>query len=107
MRSNLSLDRPLLISAALIVLILLASSLVFPQVLTAKYLLQQLQIASFFGVLAAGSMMVILLGHIDLSIPWTMSVAAIIATAFAGLTGEGTLAPLSIPQRCSSVAWSV
>lgn len=91
------IDRPKLITGILILVILFASSAIFPQVLTAKYLLQQLQIASFFGVLAAGAMMVILLGHIDLSIPWTMSVAAIIATAFAGLSGEGPLAWASLP----------
>ena len=91
------IDRPLLITGLLILVLIFAGSAIFPQILTAKYLLQQLQIASYFGVLASGAMMVILLGHIDLSIPWTMSVAAIIATAFAGLTGESSLAPLSIP----------
>lgn len=91
------IDRPLLITGLLILVLIFAGSALFPQILTAKYLLQQLQIASYFGVLAAGAMMVILLGHIDLSIPWTMSVAAIIATAFAGLTGDSSLAPLSVP----------
>jgi len=91
------IDRPLLITGLLILVLIFAGSAIFPQILTAKYLLQQLQIASYFGILAAGAMMVILLGHIDLSIPWTMSVAAIIATAFAGLTGDGSLAPFSVP----------
>ena len=36
-----------------------------------NYLLQQLQIGAFLGIVAAGMMMVILLGHIDLSVPWT------------------------------------
>jgi len=34
-------------------------------------LLQQLVVASFLGVVASGAMVVILLGHIDLSIPWS------------------------------------
>jgi ribose transport system permease protein len=91
------IDRPLLVTGILIVVLIFAGSAIFPQILTAKYLLQQLQIASYFGVLAAGAMMVILLGHIDLSIPWTMSVAAIISTAFAGMTGESSLGIVSIP----------
>lgn len=91
------IDRPLLITGILILIIYFAGSVVFPQMLTGKYLLQQIQIASYFGVLAAGAMMVILLGHIDLSIPWTMSVAAIMSTAIAGQGGENAIAPLSVP----------
>jgi ribose transport system permease protein len=91
------IDRPLLVTGILIIVLIFAGSAIFPQILTAKYLLQQLQIASYFGVLAAGAMMVILLGHIDLSIPWTMSVAAIISTAFAGMTGDSSLGIVSIP----------
>lgn len=91
------IDRPLLITGLLILVLIFAGSAVFPQILTAKYLLQQLQIASYFGILASGAMMVILLGHIDLSIPWTMSVAAIISTAFAGLTGDSSMAIWSVP----------
>lgn len=48
------------------------------------YLLQQLQIGAFLGICAAGMMMVILLGHIDLSIPWTLTAAAMMATSVGG-----------------------
>ncbi|WP_421853612.1 ABC transporter permease [Oricola sp.] len=78
------------------VLLVLAGSFFYPKFLSAGYLLQQLQIASFLGVIAAGSMIVILLGQIDLSIPWTLTGAAIISTSLAG-TGDPTLTALAIP----------
>ncbi len=68
-----------------IVLIVFVGSLAFPAFLTPKYLLQQAQIAAFLGIVATGAFTVILLGHIDLSVPWTMSASAIAATACAGL----------------------
>ena len=49
-------DRPLLVSFCFILALIFAGSAYFPQVLTATYLLQQLQIASFLGVLATGAM---------------------------------------------------
>jgi ribose transport system permease protein len=83
-------DRPILI-ASLFVLVILAfgsgytlltqGSLAF---LTPTYLLQQLQVAAFLGIVAAGMMLVILLGHIDLSVPWTIATAAMMATAAGG-----------------------
>ncbi len=45
------------------------------------YLLQQLQIAAFLGLAAAGLVAVILLGHIDLSVPWTITTGAMMAAA--------------------------
>lgn len=48
------------------------------------YLMQQLQIGSFLGICAAGLMLVILTGHIDLSIPATLTGAAMIGTAIGG-----------------------
>ncbi len=52
--------------------------------LSPPYLLQQLQIGSFLGICAAGMMMVILMGHIDLSIPWTLTASAMMATSVGG-----------------------
>jgi ribose transport system permease protein len=48
------------------------------------YILLQLQTASFLGVAATGSMIVILLGHIDLSVPWIITTSAMLATAQGG-----------------------
>jgi ribose transport system permease protein len=52
--------------------------------LSPTYLLQQLQVGSFLGIVAAGMMLVILLGHIDLSVPWTVAASAMMATAVGG-----------------------
>jgi ribose transport system permease protein len=52
--------------------------------LSPNYVLQQLQTGAFLGIVAAGMMMVILLGHIDLSVPWTLTTAAMMATTVGG-----------------------
>ncbi len=76
--------------------VVLLGSLVFPNFLSLDYLLTQAQIASFLGVLAAGAMVVILLGHIDLSVPWTLGWAAIVSTTLVG-TGHPVLEAIAIP----------
>jgi ribose transport system permease protein len=48
------------------------------------YILQQLQIASFLGIAATGMMLVILLGHIDLSLPWILTTSAMLSVAVGG-----------------------
>lgn len=78
------------------IIIILIGATVLPKFLSVEYLLQQLQIASFLGVIAVGAMIVILLGHIDLSVPWTLGGAAIISTALVG-TGDPVLSAFSIP----------
>lgn len=88
-------NRPILIACTCIVLILLVgtaytlstqgtASFLYP-----RYLLQQLQVGAFLGLVAAGMMLVILMGHIDLSVPWTIAAAAMMATAVGG--------PLALP----------
>lgn len=81
--------------AATLVLILVGS-VFYPQMLGLDYLSQQLQIAAFLGVIAMGATIVILLGHIDLSVPWVLGGAALISTTLAG-TGDATLTILAIP----------
>ena len=49
--------------------------------LSPEYLLQQLKVASFLGVIATGTMIVILLGQIDLSVPWVVAVGGMMSTA--------------------------
>ncbi len=78
------------------VLLVLAGSVVFPQILSLGYLTQQLQIAAFLGILATGATVVILLGHIDLSVPWVLTGAAILSTALVG-SGIPTLGALAVP----------
>ncbi|MEM1383468.1 MAG: ABC transporter permease [Pseudomonadota bacterium] len=78
------------------VALILAGSLFFPAILTVDYLGQQLQIAAFLGLLATGATVVILLGHIDLSVPWVMTGAAILSTALVG-SGNAVLGALAVP----------
>jgi ribose transport system permease protein len=80
-------DNSVLVSLAAIILIGAVGSFFLPDFLSVKYLIQQLRIASFLGIIATGAMVVILLGHIDLSIPWTMTVAAMVATTITGFGG--------------------
>jgi ribose transport system permease protein len=72
--------------------LLAGGSLFVGNFLTSAYLLQQLQIASFLGILASGAMLVILLGHIDLSFPWTLTGAAIIVTTLGGASSPAAQA---------------
>ena len=57
------ISSPIVISLIGVVAILIIGSLFFPQMMSINYLLQQLQVASFLGIAAAGAMLVILLGH--------------------------------------------
>ena len=78
-------------------------------------------VAAFLGIIASGVMMVILLGHIDLSIPWQVTVGGMMSTAAAGWMDPSPAVPfgmvcglafglfnglgvafLRIPPRCSS-----
>ena len=85
------LSNPIVISLAGVLVILIVGSIFFPQMMSISYLLQQLQVASFLGIAAAGAMLVILIGHIDLSLPWTLTAAAIISCA---LSGKGIVVSL-------------
>jgi len=85
------------------VLLVLGGALVYPSFLTANYLLQQLQMAAFLGVIATGAMLVILLGEIDLSVPWTITGTAIVATQLAGHP-DPFMASLAIPAGLATGA---
>ena len=89
-------DNAALVAAAAIVVIIAVGALYLPAFLSVDYLVQQVYIAAFLGVVAAGAMVVILLGHIDLSIPWVMATAAMVATSMVGI-GEPWAAALAIP----------
>ncbi len=77
-------DRPVVIAFGCIVALLLVGSLYSRNFLSPEYLLQQLKVASFLGVIATGTMIVILLGQIDLSIPWVVAVGGMMSTAATG-----------------------
>lgn len=88
-------DKPIVIASGFLLVILAVGTIYTLMVqgtaplLQPSYLLQQLQIGSFLGICAAGLMVVILLGHIDLSIPWTLTAAAMTASAVGG--------PMAVP----------
>ncbi|MTH34360.1 ABC transporter permease [Paracoccus limosus] len=88
-------DPAVLIAFACILVLLLIGSIYSPGFLTAKYLLQQLKVASFLGIIATGTMIIILLGHIDLSVPWAMTMGAMMGCAAAALGPVGSA--LAVP----------
>ena len=78
-----------------IVLLLLVGSIYSSNFLHLDYLLLQLKVASFLGVIATGAMLVILLGQIDLSAPWTITTGAMMSCAAAAYGPAGVA--LAIP----------
>ncbi|MFO1121465.1 MAG: ABC transporter permease [Hyphomicrobiales bacterium] len=88
-------DPAVLIAFGCILVLLLVGATYSSNFLSPAYLLQQLKVASFLGVVATGMMIVILLGQIDLSVPWVITAGAMMACAAAG---HGTMgAVLAIP----------
>lgn len=87
---------PVIAAAACTVVLLLIGSLYSSNFLSADYLLLQLQIAAFLGIVATGAMLVILLGGIDLSVPWLVTVGGVMSAAAAGWWGD-TGAAIAIP----------
>ncbi|MDX8497710.1 ABC transporter permease [Mesorhizobium sp. VK4C] len=88
-------DPAVVTAFACIVLLLLVGSLYSRSFLSPEYLLQQLKVASFLGVIATGMMLVILLGQIDLSVPWAVATGAMMACAAAAYGPVGVA--LAIP----------
>ncbi|CDX13438.1 putative sugar ABC transporter, permease protein; ribose ABC transporter rbsC-like [Mesorhizobium sp. ORS 3324] len=91
-------DPAVVTAFACIVVLLLLGSLYSRSFLSPEYLLQQLKVASFLGVIATGMMLVILLGQIDLSVPWSVATGAMMACAAAayGTVGVALAIPFGI-----------
>ena len=87
---------PVAAAALCTLALLLVGSLYSSNFLSVDYLLLQLQIASFLGIVATGAMLVILLGGIDLSVPWVVTVGGVMSAAAAGWWGA-TGAAIAIP----------
>lgn len=92
------IDLPVVTAFGCIVLLLALGSLYSPNFLSPEYLLQQLKVGAFLGVIATGMMLVILLGQIDLSVPWTVTLGAMMASAAVswGPMGEAFAIPFGI-----------
>ncbi|MBB3310497.1 ribose transport system permease protein [Rhizobium sp. BK196] len=88
-------DPAVAIAFGCIILLLLGGSLYSSNFLSPDYLLQQLKVASFLGVIATGMMAVILLGQIDLSVPWVVTTGAMMACAATAYGTTGAI--LAIP----------
>ena len=87
------LDRATVIAFGCSIALVLIGAIAQPSFLSYDYIVQQLQTASFLGVIATGTMLIILLGHIDLSVPWTVGIGGMMATAAIGFFGP-TIGPL-------------
>jgi ribose transport system permease protein len=89
------------LAAFIFIAVLLAGGRIYsPNFLSADYLLQQLQVASFLGVIATGVMLVVLLGHIDLSIPWVVTIGGMMSTAAAGWSATGSALAIPFAVAC-------
>ena len=67
--------------ASVILLVLMGGIFISPKFLSRDFLLLQLVQASILGCIAAGQMIVILTGNMDLSVSWTLNLSAIFATS--------------------------
>jgi ribose transport system permease protein len=82
------------------VLLLIIGSIYSPNFLSPEYLLQQLKVGAFLGVIATGMMLVILLGQIDLSVPWTVTLGAMMASAATAYGPLGEIAAIPFGILC-------
>lgn len=85
---------------ACILLLLFLASLYSTSFLSPEYLLQQLKVASFLGVIATGMMLVILLGQIDLSVPWAVAMGGMMASAAAAFGAAGPVIAIPFGIGC-------
>jgi ribose transport system permease protein len=94
------LNLPVVTAFGCIVLLLIVGSLYSPNFLSPEYLLQQLKVGAFLGVIATGMMLVILLGQIDLSVPWTITLGAMMASAATAYGAFGEFAAIPFGVLC-------
>ena len=99
-KTRLRIDPAIASAFGCIVLVLLVGSLYSSSFLSPGYLLQQLKVASFLGVIATGMMIVILLGQIDLSVPWLVAVGGMMSTAATGWGPVGSLFAIPVGVGC-------
>jgi ribose transport system permease protein len=86
-----------------IAILLVLGSLYSTSFLSPEYLLQQLKVASFLGVISTGMMLVILLGQIDLSVPWLVTTGAMMACAATAHGTAGLILAIPFGVLCGGV----
>lgn len=94
------IDPAVLTAFACVVALLLAAAIYLPSFLSPEYLAQQLKVASFLGIIATGMMFVILIGQIDLSVPWAVTTGAMMASAMAAWGEIGPWLALPFGLAC-------
>jgi len=99
-RTRLRIDPAIASAFGCIVLVLLVGSLYSSSFVSPGYLLQQLKVASFLGVIATGMMIVILLGQIDLSVPWVVAVGGMMSTAATAWGPAGSFFAIPVGVAC-------
>ncbi len=97
------LDPAISTAFACVILLLVIGSFYSTSFLSPEYLLQQLKVASFLGVIATGMMIVILLGQIDLSVPWSVAVGGMMACAAAAYGPAGEILAIPFGILCGMV----
>lgn len=97
------IEPAVLIAFGCIVVLLVVGAMYSRNFLSATYLLQQLKVASFLGVIATGTMMVILLGQIDLSVPWVVTAGAMMACAAASFGPVGVVLAVPVGVLCGAL----
>jgi ribose transport system permease protein len=97
------LDPAVLTAFGCIILLLLFGAMRNPNFLSPEYLLLQLQVGSFLAMVATGMMLVILLGQIDLSVPWIITVGGMMSTAAVGWGHWGATFAIPIGVLCGFV----
>jgi ribose transport system permease protein len=99
-RTLARIDPAVATAFAMIVLILVVGSLYSPNFLSPEYLLQQLKVASFLGVIATGMFIVILLGQIDLSAPWVVAMGGMMSAAMTAYGPVGQVLAIPFGVAC-------
>jgi ribose transport system permease protein len=85
--------KAIIIAYSLIIVILIVAGIRHDGFLSTSNLRQQLVLASFLGIAAAGQTILILTGGIDLSLAWNLNFSAILLTKLAG--NENTVGAVS------------
>ena len=93
-------DPAVLTAFGCIVVLLLVGATRNANFLSPEYLLLQLQVASFLALMSTGMMLVILLGQIDLSLPWIITVGGMMSTAAAGWGPWGPVVAIPVGVLC-------
>jgi ribose transport system permease protein len=97
------IDPAVLTAFGCIVVLLLVAAVINENFLSPEYLLAQLQVASFLALMSTGMMLVILLGQIDLSLPWIITVGGMMSTAAAGWGPWGPVIAMPVGVLCGII----